>query len=177
MGTNRNIGAQESLIVRGNPESFRRLIENHGQLCKIKQALACPKCLGVNGGSPDFNCPLCRGTGFIYTYQRRFLIADENSPCNRAATELYPYYYPIMEVTGVQRMQDEKQGGISELEIDHFDEETIYLKAGQIKEYERNRTTYFFDGWTKVVGDVLTVDVKRGYMRPTKTFFNAGYQF
>ena len=52
MGFNRNIGAQESLIVRGNPESFRRLIENHGQLCKIKQALACPKCLGANGGSP-----------------------------------------------------------------------------------------------------------------------------
>ena len=176
MGTNRNIGAQEALQVKGNPESFRKLIQNHGQMCKVKQAIACPKCLGANHGAADFNCTICRGQGYIYTYQRRFMVSDELSPCNRSATEFYPYYYPILEVTGIQRMSDERQGGISEIEIDHFDESTIYVKPGQIRNFEANRTTYFFDGWTRVIGDVLKVNAAHGLMWPTQTIYDAKYQ-
>jgi hypothetical protein len=106
------------------------------------------------------------------------MIADELSPCNRSATEFYPYYFPILEVVTFQRCQDEKQGGISDIEVKSFDGENgvIYIDPGQIRDYERNRITYFFDGWTKVEGDILTVDVDQGLMWPTKTMFDAQYQ-
>ena len=178
MGINRNIGAKDALKVFGNPESFRKLIDNHGQLCKIKQALACPKCLGRNHGSPDYNCTICQGNGYIYTYQRRFLVADEMSPCNRSATEFYPYYYPVMEVVSFQRCTDERQGGISEIEVESVDTENgiVRIAPGQLRDYEKNRITYFFDGWTKVERDILKVDADHGLMWPTKTIFDAQYQ-
>ena len=52
MATNTNIGQQSALTVYGNPESFKKLIYNHGQLCKVKQALVCP-CAAENSGTPN----------------------------------------------------------------------------------------------------------------------------
>jgi hypothetical protein len=176
MGKNTNIGMQNAFVVFGNPDSFRDLIRNHGQLCKIKQALFCP-CVPENGGSPDMHCSLCHGTGYVYTYQRRFLIADENSLGNKAVTELYPFYQPILEVTKVERIVSTIQGGIIEMPVIGFNDTTIFVTNDQdVKNYEQKRVTYFFDGWTKVEGDVLTVDAVNGLMWPTKTFFDAEYQ-
>ena len=177
MGQYRNVGEQTAIVIFGDPVKAQAVIRNHGQLCKIKQGLPCP-CNAANAGTPKITCKICNGTGFVYTYQRRFLVADEFCQRNSAMTELYPYYFPVLEVTGVQVLDSPSQGGIRQAVVTGFDEKTVFIEnpGGNFKEYEQNRTTYFFDGWTKVVGDVLTVDVKRGYMRPTKTFFNAGYQ-
>lgn len=177
MGRNRNIGQNESLVVYGEPSSFAKLIQSHGQLCKIKQAMFCT-CTGENDGSPDMHCPICNGFGYVYTYQRRFLIADENSPCNKAVTEIYPFYTPVMEVTKVERLISTIQGGIIEMPVTSFNDETIFVTNpnNEVKNYEQKRVTYFFDGWTKVEGDILTVDATNGLMWPTQTYFNAGYQ-
>ena len=48
MGKNTNTGADASLTVYGNPESFRRVIKNHGQIAKIKQVKADICFLGTN---------------------------------------------------------------------------------------------------------------------------------
>lgn len=177
MGESRNIGQDNSLVVYGNPESFKKLIKSHGQLCKVKQVIACP-CITQNHGSPDYNCTICRGMGYIYTYQRRFLITDEQSLCNIPVTEIYPYYIPILEVIKVERVISEIQGGIQELPVSSFSADTIYVNNTEIeaKDYEKKRVTYYYDGWTYVEGDLLTVDANNGLMWPTQTFYNAGFQ-
>ena len=176
MGRNRNTGQANALTVYGNPESFKKLIQSHGQLCKMKQGLFCP-CVAQNHGSPNMECPICHGDGFVYTYQRRFLIADENSPRNDSVTELYPFFIPVREVTKVERLSSPIQGGIVEMPVKGYDDNTIYIENNiQAKKYERIRATYFFDGWTKVEGDILTVDESHGLMWPTKTYYDAGYQ-
>jgi hypothetical protein len=176
MGQNSNTG-QNSLVVYGDPTSFQRLISSHGQLCKMKQALFCP-CTVKNHGSPDMYCLLCHGNGFVYTYQRRFMIADEqNSKCNREATEIYPIYTPILEVTKVERVTSQIQGGIETMPVKTFNDTTIFVENKiNAKYYDSKRVTYFFDGWTKVEEDILTVDEKHGLMWPTKTYYDAAYQ-
>ena len=177
MGKSLNIGQDNSLVVYGNPESFKKLIKSHGQMCKIKQALFCPMCVTENHGSPDTFCPLCHGEGYVYTYQRRFMIADESSLCNENVTEIYPFYVPILEVTKVERIVSDVQGGIKEMPVKSFNETTIFVENNiDAQFYEKKRVTYFFDGWTRVHDDLLTVDEKTGYMWPTKTYYDAGYQ-
>jgi hypothetical protein len=172
MGQNTNIGQENSVTVFGNPESFKKLIKDHGILCKIKQALVCP-CVGSNSGSPRFDCPICKGDGRVYTYQRRFLIVDENSRvCKNIAT---PFYKPILAVEKVQNVTSEIQGGIREVEVESFDDTTITL-AEDLLEYEKKRITYSFDGWTLVENELLEVDAENNLMYANGTLFDAGYQ-
>lgn len=171
MAQNTNIGQQTALTVYGNPESFKKLIANHGQLCKIKQALVCP-CVGGNHGSPDMDCTICSGKGYVYTYQRRFFVADENSRvCNKTIT---PFWKPILSVEKVQNVTSEIQGGISELEVESFDESTITLVNATTN--EKKRVTYYFDGWTYVESEKLRVDETNKIMYADGTIFNSGYQ-
>jgi hypothetical protein len=172
MGTNTNIGQKQAVTVFGNPESFKKLIDNHGQLCKVKQSIVCP-CVADNNGSADLYCTICEGRGFIYTYQRRFTVVDENS--NTCDNEVYPYWQPVLSVIKVQNVTSQVQGGITDLEVSSFDENTIYLASGTTT-YEKKRVTYEFDGWTYVEKDKLVVDVSNGLMYPTETLYDAGYQ-
>jgi hypothetical protein len=177
MGKSRNIGQDNSLVVFGNPESFKKLIKNHGQLAKVKQALPCP-CAADNGGSPNFLCPICKGNGFVYSYQRRFFVADEQTQSNKCVTELYPYYVPVIEVVKAERIVSDIQGGIVSMPVTGFDDNTIFIDNAEkcFKDYEKKRVSYFFDGWTKIEGDALRVDSASGYMWPTRTRFDAQYQ-
>jgi len=172
MGQNLNIGQETSVTVFGNPESFKKLINSHGLLCKVKQALVCP-CTGSNHGSPDYNCEICNGDGYVYTYQRRFLVSDENSrTCDK---EIYPFWIPILSVEKIQNVTSEIQGGITELEVENFDETTIFLKE-KTNNYEKKRVTYSFDGWTYIEKEKLRVDVANKLMYANGTIFDAGYQ-
>lgn len=176
MGKSLNIGQDASLVVYGNPESFKKLIKSHGQLCKIKQALICP-CVTRNSGSASFNCSVCKGDGFVYTYQRRFMVSDEASRVNADVTEVYPYMVPVLDVPKVERIASEVQGGIQQMSVTGFSETTIFVENNiNAKYYEKMRVTYFFDGWTKVEGDLLEVEEEHGIMFPKKTFYDAGYQ-
>ena len=118
MGKNTNTGADASLTVYGNPESFRRVIKNHGQIAKIKQVLVCP-CVSGNSGSADYLCELCNGKGFIYTYQRRFLVADE--VVRSCGKSIFPFWNPVIDVVGVQNLVSDVQGGITNLTIESFE--------------------------------------------------------
>jgi hypothetical protein len=104
------------------------------------------------------------------------MISDENSKSNQAVTELYPFYQPVLEVAKVERMQSSVQGGIVQMPVTGFNDTTIFVTNSiGVKDYEQKRVTYFFDGWTKVEGDLLTVDAVHGYMWPTKTLYDAQY--
>ena len=172
MGQNTNIGQDNAVTVFGNPESFKKLINNHGILCKVKQALICP-CVATNHGSVDYNCESCQGEGYIFTYQRRFLVSDENS--RTCGKEVYPYWVPVVSIEKVQNVTSEIQGGITEYEVESFTDDTITLSE-EINNYEKKRVTYYFDGWTLSENDPLVVDAANGLMYTTATLFDAAYQ-
>jgi hypothetical protein len=172
MGQNTNIGQENSVTVFGNPESFNKLIKNHGLLCKVKQTLVCP-CVGLNHGSPDMHCTICNGEGFVYSYQRKFKVIDENSrSCNNV---LYPFYNPILSVDKVQSVTSEIQGGIIDYTVDSFDDSNITV-VENLCPYVKKRVTYNYDGWTYVENEKLRVDVANKLMYADGTVFDSGYQ-
>ena len=173
MGQNSNIGAENAVVVYGNPESFRRLIRNHGQLCKIKQVLICP-CSSNNAGAADFHCEICDGKGFIYTYQRRFLVSDEipGKVCGRT---IFPFWTPVIDVFAVQNIAADVQGGIQKATIESFDSETVVISEN-FPDYQQKKITYSFDGWTHVEGEKLIVDAGNGLMYAPGTVYDSGYQ-
>ena len=172
MGQNTNIGQDSAVTVYGNPESFKKLIKSHGQLCKIKQALVCP-CLAGNHGSADYTCEICNGDGYVYSYQRRFLVTDENSrTCGKIIT---PFWNPIVSVTKVQNVTSCVQGGITNLTVESFDATTITLAEAAVN-YEKKRVTYSFDGWTYVASEKLRIDATNKLMYADGTIYDAGYQ-
>jgi len=172
MGKNTNIGADASLTVYGNPESFRRVIKNHGVLAKIKQALICP-CNANNYGSADYHCDICNGDGIVYTYQRRFMVADEVSQsCGKTIT---PFWNPIIDVVGVQNLAADIQGGITNYTIESFNETSITVEE-DLPSFQQKRSTYYFDGWTYVASDKLVVDADNGIMTAPQAIYNAERQ-
>jgi hypothetical protein len=172
MGTDTNTGQQQALTVFGNPESFKKLINNHGQLCKIRQAMACP-CITKNYGAPDIYCDACNGDGYIYSYQRNFLVVDENSPsCQNTIT---PWWNPIISVEKVENVTSEVQGGITEIPVVGFTDTVITVNQ-VVNEYEKKRVTYTFDGWTYVEEENLYVGADNGVMVATGAVFDSGYQ-
>lgn len=173
MGQNTNIGAENAVVVYGNPESFRRLIRNHGQLCKIKQVLICP-CSSQNSGSADFHCEICDGKGFVYTYQRRFMVSDE-IPGNVCGKVITPFWTPVTSVQSVQNVAADVQGGITNATVDFFDDNSITIKE-DFPSFQQKKITYTFDGWTHVKEDKLTVDADNGIMYAPATVYDSGYQ-
>jgi hypothetical protein len=172
MGRNTNIGADASLIVYGNPESFRRVIKNHGVLAKIKQALICP-CNANNYGSADYHCDICNGDGIVYTYQRRFMVSDEISQaCGKT---IQPFWNPIIDVVGVQNLAADVQGGITDYTVESFDDTTITVSE-DLPSFQQKRSTYYFDGWTYVAADKLIVDADNGIMTAPSAIYDAGRQ-
>lgn len=172
MGTNTNTGQSNAVTVYGNPESFKKLIANHGQLCKVKQALVCP-CVGANNGSPDFNCSICSGDGYVYTNQRRFMVTDENSRvCGKTIT---PFWNPILDVIKVENVTSDSQGGITELEVSSFNSTTVTLTNEPVA-YEKKRVTYVFDGWTYVESELLSVDVTNSTMYASGVNYTSNYR-
>ena len=111
--------------------------------------------------------------GYVYTYQRRFLVSDENSrTCDKIIT---PFWNPIISVEKVQNVTSEIQGGVSELNVDSFDDTSITLVESATS-YEKKRVTYAFDGWTYVESEKLRVDAVNKIMYADGTIFDAGYQ-
>jgi len=172
MGQNANIGQQAAVTVFGNPESFIKLITNHGVLSKIKQAMICP-CAADNSGSADFFCKICKGDGYVYRPQRRFLVTDENS--RSCGDKIYPFRTPILGVEKVQVVGAESQCGIRDIEVDSFTDTEIILTE-EVSDIFKKRVTYYFDGWTYVESDKLTVDADNGLMYTNQNVFDAGYQ-
>jgi hypothetical protein len=172
MGTDTNTGQSQAVTVFGNPDSFKKLIKNHGQICKIKQAVACP-CVAKNYGSPDMHCAVCDGEGCIYTYQRNFLVVDENSPSCR--NTLTPWWNPLISVQKVENITSEIQGGITEIPVVSFTD-TVITVGETLTEYEKKRVTYTFDGWTYVEEENLYVGADNGIMLATGTNYDGGYQ-
>lgn len=172
MGQNTNYGQLSAMTVYGNPESFKKLIRSHGQLCKVKQALVCP-CLGGNNNVPLIDCPICNGDGYAFTYQRRFMVVDENSPVNKKI--MTPYFNPILSVLKIENKVSPIQGGITELAYTSFSPTEIFL-VNETPDEEQKRVTYTFDGWTHVASEKLVVDATNKIMYATGTKFNAEYQ-
>ena len=173
MGVNTNLGIETSMTVFSNPESFKKLIKNHGQLCKIKQSIVCP-CIASNHGSPDYACNICEGQGFIYTYQRRMWMVDENTPVS-CLKKIKPFYNPILAVGKVQDLLSPLQGGITNYTVESFTDSEITLTE-EIYPYSKKFVTYAFDGWTHNSKELLRVDAANKLLYADGTSYNAMYQ-
>jgi hypothetical protein len=179
MGQFLNTGQYNTISVTGKPAHFQTLIHRHGPLAKVKQALACT-CLADGHGSPALDCPICNGDGYVYTYQRRFLIIDENSKTTynaefKTSDTIVPFWNPILDVIKVENVTSDIQGGISTLAISSFDDTTITLVTGT-DPHMTKRVTYYFDGWTYHENEQLVVDTINKQMTATGTIFNNEYQ-
>lgn len=181
MSIDRNIGrANPPFSPTADPDTFERLIGNHGILSRILQARKCP-CAGKTGGYPSMFCNLCKGDGFIYTFQRRMLQTDENSPVLSDGRVVHPYRIPLLEPLKVERVLSPDQGGIIEIPIAGFDDRQIYLddsnKAILPLHYEKRRVSYYFDRFNKVEADPVKVSsVDSNLLYVTKTIFDDQYK-
>lgn len=142
----------------GDPEKYISLIRNKGVLSRVMQARVCP-CNET--GTPDIHCNMCKGRGYLYSFQRSFLQSDEDSDRSRDGTEIYPYRVPMLLPQRVERLLCDAQGGITEFEITDYDSETIYIDPGDepIKHYEKIRVSYFFDRFESVTDELVGVDL------------------
>ena len=124
-------------------------------------------------GSPDMECEICNGDGYVYTYQRRFFVIDEDSKA--VGKKFYPYWTPIMSVVKAQNVTSQIQGGITDFSVVGFNDTEIEVTE-TIDITQKKRVTYSFDGWTHVASEQLEVDAANGLMYANGTVFNAEYQ-
>jgi len=177
----RNLGrANPPFSPTADPDTFERLIANHGILARILQSRKCP-CAGKTGGYPNMYCKLCKGDGYIYTFQRRMLQTDENSPVLDNSQVVHPYRVPLLEPLKVERVLSPDQGGIINVPIAGFDDRQIYLD-GTNKEilplhYERRRVSYYFDRFNYVKKDTVKVSpINPNLLYVTQTLFDDQYR-
>lgn len=51
--------------VNLNPDSFDRLIEQHGVRLKVFRSMYCPRVKSIDGGEHEIDCEICNGSGFV----------------------------------------------------------------------------------------------------------------
>ena len=61
-------------------ENYDKIIAQKGIKCQYEQAVVC-QCITQDSGQPDFNCPICHGSGFRYMPKQdiRVVVSSFNS--------------------------------------------------------------------------------------------------
>lgn len=168
---------QPTFPLQMDPFKQINAIYRHGQYVRFLRTRTCP-CL--ENGKPKLFCPLCDGIGFLYDFQREYRILDElqtNHFDNQRI--VMPDYSPILDVEKVSKHLAGIQGGVTEFEIDKFDDSHIYLKGEDLpKKHEGVRITYSYDRWNTVYNakaqliSNYIIHVKDGDIAPTSTANN-----
>lgn len=116
-------------------------------------------------------CSLCEGKGKIYDFQRKLLQTGEDSGQNQKGDEIYPLRFPVLEPVKVERLLPDYQGGIKQYGIHSFSDEVISIEGNDLPlESEKKRVSYYFDRFTKVEAELLSVE--NGVLRTSGTWFN-----
>ena len=175
MGIDRHVGrGSPTFVVEGNPDSFIRLIKQHGVLSRVCRARKCP-CVTVSG-SPNIYCKLCKGDGFVYDFQRKFLQADEDSDVKSDRSLVLPFRVPILEPLSVEKLLPPEQGGIVDYNIDSFDAFGIKISAPSGKtlphHFNKMRVSYFFDRYSYVNEERVIVNSTLRTLTTVKTLFD-----
>jgi len=176
----RHLGRNSPVFtIEGHPDKFINLINYHGVLARIVRARKCP-CGGSQGG-PVMHCKLCQGDGFVYDYQRKMLQLDEDSDVRGQSHIVFPFRVPVIEPLKVERLIASEQGGIAKYNIVSFDTESITISSNGIhrlpRHYEKMRVSYYFDRFTKVTGERVTVNPSRRLLTTTTTLYNGEHRF
>lgn len=154
MGQNVNSGFGVGFNVKGNPDEFNKMLNRQGELIRLIHAKKCP-CL--KNGKPDLFCNLCNGKGYYFYFQNKLEVFAENSPHGVCGdlSKINPYYIPIVSIKRVDRRLHESQGGLTEYEVESFDDTTITLvdNGSLPQRYERIGVTYSFNNFNKVLNE------------------------
>jgi hypothetical protein len=159
--------------ISANPDSFARIVNTHGLLARVMRARACP-CVMVNG-SPNWHCNLCHGDGYIYDFQRKLMIGDEDSDIRWDGAVIYPQRIPLIEPIKVQRCLPPEQGGTVTYEILSYTANEIRIAGDPLpRPYEMMRVSYFADRFTHVENEVVNVDAVLRTLSTVGTLFDDG---
>jgi len=124
--SNHPTAGNSTFRIEGRPDEHDAVIERQGQFVRLIQSRFCP-C--AERGRPDLHCDLCNGRGYIFDWQERYEVLEENSPHADQGddTKLYPFWTPIKEVIRVQRRLHDIQGGNIIYTVASFTDDDITL--------------------------------------------------
>lgn len=165
-----------TFIVEGKPDSYINLIKQHGMLARLMRSRNCP-CTTVTG-SPRIFCDQCGGDGYVFDFQRKLLQMDEDSDISPNRNEVLPFRIPILEPISVEKLLPNEQGGIKKYTIDSFDSEKIYISGTPLpKHWHTMRVSYYFDRYTRVENDIVTVDANAKTLTTVGTLYDGEHRF
>jgi len=159
MGVNTNPGYLSGLFVKGHPESFNKLLLRQGQLVRLIHARKCP-C--IKSGYADLYCEICGGKGYKTFFQEECTMLEEYSPHGTEGdnSKIYPFYNPISKVRKVQTRNIDVQGGVTNYEVESFDDSSITLVDDESlpERHERLYVSYNFKNANAVTNENSTHD-------------------
>jgi len=144
-------GGGASISIKGRPHEHENTIDRQGQLVRLIQARKCP-C--IKNGRADLLCTLCKGRGYLLSYQEEYEVIEENSP-HFGTTNVRPWKQPIESVKKVQRWVNHMRGGNIFYKVDSFDSESITLVDNGMlpKRHEPIKVTYSVRNAEQVIGE------------------------
>jgi hypothetical protein len=152
MGVNNNPSYSISKFdIQAHPEEHHALIQRQGQASRIMQSRKCP-CL--SGGRAQLLCNLCKGKGYLLTFQRSILVIDEQSP--HCELKVNTFWSPILAVNSVLVERHASQGGNVLMNVDSFSGNQIDISHPEFagpKNYETTKATYRYDNWNEITGE------------------------
>ena len=95
------------LNIQARPTEHEAIIRRQGQSARIIQLIKCP-C--NKNGRVDLHCTVCNGRGYIFKYQKKVIVIDENSP-HYGCFEVFPFGTPLARGIAIQKVLHESQGG------------------------------------------------------------------
>lgn len=139
--------------IEGDPTNSIGNINRHGQYARILSSRKCP-C--NEDGYPKMGCSICNGLGWIYFFQRKYRILEEEHPYH-LSNRLELNYYPILEVEKISRYLADFQGGNIAYSIDSIQNQYVKFSGDNLpNKYEKLKVTYSYDRWTPVYNENST---------------------
>lgn len=157
-----------------SPQRFTQLINNQGTFARIMRSKTCP-CTGVNKGTPDTYCNLCKGEGLLYDFQREITMVDDKCVAvESVGNKAYVYYTPMLKPIKFQLLTGKSQFGVVDLKIIDYDANSITIE-GELFDEDRIRGSYIVDRFSFVESDLLKVIPNTSTLIVSKLIADDGY--
>lgn len=111
--------------IQGRPAEQDAVVQRQGQFTRVLKSQMCP-CM--ESGQPDIFCNICNGKGYLYSYQKKITVVDEESPHGNPCENIVkPLFNPICDVNYVVAVSSQSQFAQGELTVSGFNDSEIYL--------------------------------------------------
>lgn len=144
-------GGGSTISITGRPIEHENTIDRQGQLVRLIQVKKCP-C--IKNGIADLYCTLCRGEGYIRTFQRNLEIREEDSE-HHGGPIIRPWIQPVVGVKKVQMWRHHINGGNIDFQVASFSSTQIMLvDNGHLpRRWEPIKVTYLVENAETVTNE------------------------